>query len=1352
MSRFERLMIALAIDDNARKRALLLHYAGPEVDDIFDTLEDTGDKDDYDRAKTKLNNYFKPKKNTAYEVYQFRQAAQNSDESLDAYLTRLRKLAKTCNFHDTDREICAQIITSCKSNQLRRKALREDYNLENLLKAGRAFEISEQQASKLEENTVNAVNPSSQYPRRSRGRGNYSNRGRGSYSNRGRGRGGRSKSRDCGKSQLRGGFHNTDTNVCGHCGGKRHKSMATCPAQGKECRACSKLNHFARMCRSKAKNQTAHSLQQEQEDTTDNPEEEDYAFAMAPQQRNPATHCNVFIGEGATESIIGVMIDSGASINLIDSPTYRRLQQVNPKLKLKPPDTKVYTYGSDTPLSLKGTFTTIVQYRSSRATVKKTCNFYVTEGNGGNLLGFSTAQDLGILHIVKNISNSSKLPDDLVEFSGLFHGVGKLKDKQVDLHIDESVEPKQQRHRRIPFHIRKQVEETITKLERDDIIEKVEGPTPWVSPVVTVPKKNGDIRLCVDMRVANRAIKRERHIMPTLDDLVSDLNGSTVFTTLDLSQAYHQLELSVKSRHITTFSTHLGLRRYKRLFFGINSASEVFQNIIAEMLSDLQGCKNISDDIIVHGLGDAQHDERLKAVLRRLLDHGLRLNLEKCRFRMSEVVFYGHIFSGKGVKADPKKIKTIRLLPKPSNCSEVKSFLGMTQYLARFIKGYAGLTSPLRELTRKNVDWNWGVKHDEAFAKIKGALTETTVMRYFDPKLDTELAVDAGPCGLGAILTQAGKVVSYGSRALSDVETRYSQTEKEMLAVVWAVEHYHLYLYGNPAKVFTDHKPLLGIFSSQKPMSPRIERWRLRLMPYKISLEYRPGRNENNPADYLSRHPSGYAEHDNMAEDYVKYVCSNAVPKAMTLEQIRLKTREDPILERVKRAIESGDWCRDDETLKPFNVVKDELAVYNGLLLRGTRIVLPRSLQSQAVDLAHVGHQGIVKTKRLLREKVWFSGIDTLVEEKVKNCLACQATSRSAAERPEPLKMTKLPQSAWKEISVDFFGPLSIPSAEYLLVLTDEYSRFPEVEIVTSTSAKATIPRMDSVFSRQGVPETVKSDNGPPFTSEEFSKFADYLGFKHRKITPLYPQANGEAERFMQSLGKVVRCAYVEGRNWRQELQKFLRQYRATPHSTTGLSPFEALTGRKMKTQLPQIDAPVCSRDTQIRKTDRVRKEKIKLYADSKRFAKDSPLAEGDAILLKQPRMNKLAPPFDPKPFKITKRKGNMVTVERDGRKLTRNITHCKRIPSTLYKHGANDESDIELSDIHIPEHSDEHSDVPHSDHGSDVPDPAIELHIDDLPSQPEKSSLKPTLSRPQRSTRGKTPVRFKDCVMVCRF
>ncbi|XP_022797858.1 uncharacterized protein K02A2.6-like [Stylophora pistillata] len=379
-----------------------------------------------------------------------------------------------------------------------------------------------------------------------------------------------------------------------------------------------------------------------------------------------------------------------------------------------------------------------------------------------------------------------------------------------------------------------------------------------------------------------------------------------------------------------------------------------------------------------------------------------------------------------------------------------------------------------------------------------------------------------------------------------------------MLAVVWGVEQFHLNVYGAQFSVITDHKPLIGIFKNQKQTSPRMERWKLRLMPHGCQLIYRPGRDAENPAYYMSRHPCPTApEEQNLAEDHASYVCSNAVPRAMTLKEIKQETRNEAEMQAVIKAVETGQWNVSDD--QKYKKLKEELSVFNGLVLRRNRIVIPFTLSSKAVDLAHGNPQGIVKTKQLVRDKVCFPGIYKLTEEKVKNCLSCQAASTKSPPF-EPLRMTSLPSGPWEEVAADFAGPF--PSSDYIMVVTDELSRFPEVEILTSTSAKVMIPKLDAILSRQGIPYVLKSDNGPPFNGHEFKNFSDYLGFKHRRIIPYWPRANGEAERLVQTPKKHIRISHLEGKNWKQELYKFLRQYRATPHSTINVSPSEALNSR----------------------------------------------------------------------------------------------------------------------------------------------------------------------------------------------
>lgn len=335
-------------------------------------------------------------------------------------------------------------------------------------------------------------------------------------------------------------------------------------------------------------------------------------------------------------------------------------------------------------------------------------------------------------------------------------GLGCYRGEPVRIYVDESVKPVAAPHRRIPFHVRKQVEQKLEQLEKKDIVERAEGPTPWVSPIVVVPKlhKPNEIRICVDMRALNKAIIREKHIIPTIDDVAHDLNGCKVFSKIDLNQGYHQIPLHPDSRPLTTFSTHVGLFRYKRLNFGISCAAEIFQKKVSEAICGIPCVKNVCDDIYVGGIDIDDHDRHLKQLFQQLQDSGLTINLPKCQFRVPTMLFFGHVFSEKGMSPDPKKVEALQLVAPPTNVSEVRSLLSSAAFCSRFIKDFAMITRPLRQLTCSGVKWRWTGEEQSSFESLKAALSAKTTLANFDPEKSTSIFVDGSPIGLGAVLTR----------------------------------------------------------------------------------------------------------------------------------------------------------------------------------------------------------------------------------------------------------------------------------------------------------------------------------------------------------------------------------------------------------------------------------------------------------------------------------------------------------------------------------------------------------------------------------------------------------------------
>ena len=386
-------------------------------------------------------------------------------------------------------------------------------------------------------------------------------------------------------------------------------------------------------------------------------EEDEYVFAVAGEAQ----------GGKLTVTIRGIpvemIIDSGVSANVISHTLWEQLKKQHSKCVSGRSTKKLHTS-----VEVIGTFTTDLSLGSK--SVSAEVSFINVQGEP--LLGRESAVELGVLKLPVPLNCLARVDHSelTTRFKDIFTGIGKLKGFQLKLHIDERVQLLAQPLQRPAFSLKEKIEKKLDELLREDIIEQVEGPTPWVNPVVVVPKANGDVTLCVDMRCANKAIIRERHPIPTIDKVLGDTQEASVFSRLDLKWGYHQIELREESCSITTFVRHKGPFRYKRLMFGITSAPEKYQQV----LNDCSGTANISDDIIVNGSDTVEHDERLKKVLITLRDKGLRLNEEKCVFHMPKLTFMGLVLSQQGVGPTEEKVKAVNEACEPQTVTTSHGF------------------------------------------------------------------------------------------------------------------------------------------------------------------------------------------------------------------------------------------------------------------------------------------------------------------------------------------------------------------------------------------------------------------------------------------------------------------------------------------------------------------------------------------------------------------------------------------------------------------------------------------------------------------------------------------------------
>lgn len=276
------------------------------------------------------------------------------------------------------------------------------------------------------------------------------------------------------------------------------------------------------------------------------------------------------------------------------------------------------------------------------------------------------------------------------------------------------------------------------------------------------------------------------------------------------------MEISPNSREITTFTTRKGLFRYTQLLFGMNCAPEIFQKLMEQILSGCEGVLVFIDDIVVHAPTKGCHDLRLKKVLNRLREFNVTLNKEKCKFSASEIEFYGHRLSNDGIRPLQDHISAVQDFRMPNNAEEVRSFLGLMNYVGKFIPNLATISEPLRYLTKQNTSFEWSPEHIHSFNQLKSSLIKHSTLGYYSVHDRTQVIADASPVGLGAVLIQfkgnEPRIISYANRSLTAPERNYAQTEKEALALVWAVERYHYFLFGRQFELITDHKALEILF------------------------------------------------------------------------------------------------------------------------------------------------------------------------------------------------------------------------------------------------------------------------------------------------------------------------------------------------------------------------------------------------------------------------------------------------------------------------------------------------------------------------------------------------------------
>ncbi|RXN16546.1 putative protein K02A2.6-like protein [Labeo rohita] len=886
---------------------------------------------------------------------------------------------------------------------------------------------------------------------------------------------------------------------------------------------CGKKGHVERACRGKQKSakqkfnrvpctlkkkKSVHKVQsncKEYADDTDSSLEEVPLKILAMEGDSKGYWVTPVI-EGES---VRMEIDTGAAVSIVSDTVYRKTFR---HVCLKPTKMVLKTYTGER-VAIKGVMDVEVELNGHSATLP----LYVVKGNYPVLLGREWLETMKLdWPMVRMVSKENTgLSVVLEKHAEVFKdGLGTMKDITAKLDIKPGSKPKCCKVRSVPYAIRAKVETALKELVTSGVIVPVSN-SDWATPIVPVLKMDGSIRICGDFKVTvNPVLSADQYPLPLIDDLFAGLAGGQRFSKIDLSQAYLQMKVDETSKELLTIVTHKGLFRYQHLPFGVTSAPSLFQQAMDQVLSGLAGVQCYLDDILVTGKTEAEHLSNLDSTLQRLKQYGLRVRKDKCEFFKQSVEYLGHqVINADGLHKAPSKVRAILEAPTPQNTSQLQSFIGFLNYYGRFINGLATLLRPLHQLLCSNQSWEWTQQCETTFQEAKKALVKSGVLTHFNPNLPLQLACDASPYGVGAVISHImpsgeERPIAFASRTLNKSESKYAQIEREALGIIFGVRKFHQYLYGRPFILLTDHRPLTTILGPHTGIpslaASRMQRWALLLSAHTYEIRYRKAELHAN-ADGLSRLPLPVTCLESKQKDIFYFEQVKMAP--VTSTQVRRCTRTEPILSEVMEMVKDGHVPKDTTNLKPYLARKNELSIHSGCLLWGQRVIIPPTLRKPVLQQLHVGHCGMVRMKELARSYFWWPGLDGDIEGKARSCTSCQKVRNEP--QLAPLHPWDWPETPWQRVHVDFAGPVE---GKMLLIVMDAHSKWPKVAVMHSTTAEKTAVKLGEMFSHFGYPEQLISDNGPQFTSHEFAVFLQQCGIQHIKSAPYHPATNGLAE------------------------------------------------------------------------------------------------------------------------------------------------------------------------------------------------------------------------------------------------
>ena len=1046
--------------------------------------------------------------------------------------------------------------------------------------------------------------------------------------------------------------------LCTRCG-YFHDSQRVCPAQGKRCNYCGATGHFEKVCFKK--NQPPARL----------PNRGKSSGAMISSVGTQTQKVSVDVKlDSRCDRLMQFVIDTGSDWTAISPYDLKKLGLKEEDLDPPTEKMKCTTTATGEQMTPRGYLNAQLRFGNKQIPSE----IVVFEGITNPLLSITALKDLDIVRIntenqtlpleqeivvpfdegkiflSQHLNNDSTEEDKkkllIDEFKDVFATQPPMKGEKFKITLQDNATPCcLTKARKIPIAYEKALRDELDDLLKEGIISPVTQPTEWVSPIVVEPKKtngqfNGKVRLCVDFRHLNKYCMREHYSSPSVLETIQKIqaNDAQYFTTFDAWKGYHQIELDEESKLLTTFITPFGRFYYNRAPFGINSISEHYNRRMTEELHGLDNTKKIVDDVLIYSKSFDEHVHLVTQFLNRCRISGIRLRLDKFVFAKNVVNFAGVTLSHNGYKMQDKIFTSIRDFKQPTCLKDLQSFQGMANQLAPFNKDLASALQPLRELLKKsNEDFAMTDLHVQSFERAKRILTSENVLAYYRHDAPMQLYTDASlKNGLGFVLMQqqldlSWRPIQLGSRTLHDAETRYAPIELELQAIVYATAKCNMFLAGNVFTIFTDHRPLTTICNKRRldeVANTRILRSLVKLMDYNFTVEYLPG-SQNQIADTLSRHPIDAPapyEVDNLAMQQfhintARLVNAEEAECSFRLQRVQEAAAEDLVLEYqlLKAQILQGfpsDKHKLPQTLCAYWNVRDDLIISeDGFILKGSRLLIPKSLRPMVLKELHAGHREIEGSKARARLVVYWPQIDNDVENSCRRCPECEKDRPSHPK--QPLKHLPTPNYAFEFISADWFDLHS----DKFLVIVDWYSGYFEVKgPVTSPDAHTVICYLREWFVSNAVCDYFWSDGGPPFASADLHDFFFRWGIRWAPSSPWFPQGNSIAESAVKWAKNLLRkCWKRKGQPLRmnQEWVQGILQWKNTPHKSTGLSPAIMLYGHPVQDAIP-CHKSALTRDwhDQKLKIDReaaTRKEKLEQYHNRSAHSLP-PLNVGDPV------------------------------------------------------------------------------------------------------------------------------------------